>query len=194
MSIESHLAPVQAVLGDIEPEHIALLIPIVFVVAGAVVAGVVATVVNRRMRLDRESREQSRRELAAYVAEGSISTEDAIRLMEAGERRGRKGQASGNDAGPGQKRSRNSGVRFDINMGVEHEPAHGHGKVPFASVRPAPGPQAQGTVSEDSLCGTKEAWRAWARTVARKAHEAGDFAERVAATPTNNSAVGGRVS
>jgi hypothetical protein len=194
MSIESHLASVQAVLSDIDPEHIALLIPIVFLVAAAVLGGVIATVVNRRMRLDREAREQSRRELAAYVAEGSISTEDAIRLMEAGERRGRKGYASGNDAGPGQKRARNSGARFDVKMGVEHEPAHGHGGVPFASIRPAPGPQSQGTVAEDSFRGTKEAWRAWARTVARKAHEAGDFAERVASTPTNSQAAGGRAS
>lgn len=193
MSITSHLAPVQAMLADIDPEHIALLIPIVFVVAGAVVAGVVATVVNRRMRLDREAREESRRELAAYVAEGSISTDDAIRLMEAGERRGRKGQSSTLDAAQGPRRARNPGVRFDVKMGIEHEPAHGHGSVSFAAVRPAAGPQAQGTVAEDSLCGTKEAWRAWARTVARKAHEAGDFAERVAATP-NNPAAGGRAS
>ncbi|RMH24165.1 MAG: hypothetical protein D6692_13845 [Planctomycetota bacterium] len=59
------------------------LIPIVGIIAGCSVAGIaiifgcVQAIANRRQR------EQSRREIAAYVAEGSMSPDDAERILRA---------------------------------------------------------------------------------------------------------------
>lgn len=61
------------------------MIPIsIFVVGGVVVIVGILSDAVRRMLQTRE-REQSRREIAAYIAEGSMSPEDGVRLMAAGE-------------------------------------------------------------------------------------------------------------
>lgn len=66
-----------------EPFDFDLLIPIIAIVGGlliaaiAIIAGVMHSVTQRRQF------EQSRREIAAYVAEGSIKPEDAQKLLEA---------------------------------------------------------------------------------------------------------------
>jgi hypothetical protein len=54
---------------------VALLIPIIAIIMGSIEK------TNKT-----KAREESRREIAAYVAEGSISPDEAIRLMEAGEK------------------------------------------------------------------------------------------------------------
>lgn len=56
-----------------------LLVAIISIIASAVRA----TIASRE-------REQTRRELAAYVAEGSITPEDAEKILAAGDRPGRK--------------------------------------------------------------------------------------------------------
>lgn len=59
------------------------LIPIIGIIAGcsvaaiAIIFGCIQSVSNRRQR------EQSRREIAAYVAEGSMSPDDAERILRA---------------------------------------------------------------------------------------------------------------
>jgi D-arabinose 1-dehydrogenase-like Zn-dependent alcohol dehydrogenase len=54
-------------------------------IVGGVTLAMVSTVMAMiRSILVARAREQSRREIAAYVAEGSISAEDAARLLEAG--------------------------------------------------------------------------------------------------------------
>ena len=61
----------------------ALLIPLAAIVGGlfvgviAIVAGTLTAISSRRQR------EESRREIAAYVAEGSMSPEDAERILKA---------------------------------------------------------------------------------------------------------------
>lgn len=54
-------------------------------IGGGIMVAITAIISNavRRTAQSRE-REQSRRELAAYVAEGSITAEDARKLLEAG--------------------------------------------------------------------------------------------------------------
>jgi len=67
------LVPLVSVAG-------AFAIPIVVIVFGAVRSMVVAA-----------ARERSRREIAAYIAEGAMSPEEGERLMAAGEPKRRKG-------------------------------------------------------------------------------------------------------
>lgn len=69
-------APVEIVLG--------LGLPIVFLVAATIITVVSVVSVNGRKRREREAIEESRRELAAYVAEGSMTPADAERLLNAG--------------------------------------------------------------------------------------------------------------
>lgn len=59
-------------------------VPVVAVIAcsGLCLVGMISSAM-RRSRTEREL-EESRRELAAYVAEGSISPEDAAKLLNAG--------------------------------------------------------------------------------------------------------------
>jgi hypothetical protein len=69
------------------------LIPLVAVAGGFAVAifGIVSGTVKYTVRT--KQREESRREIAAYVAEGSITPEDAQRLLEAGVPNWKKGRA-----------------------------------------------------------------------------------------------------
>ncbi len=71
--------PFPIVLADID-ERVAILI------AAAIVACVLIFVVHsvREVRQTRET-EQTKREIAAYVAEGSITPDDAVKLLQAGE-------------------------------------------------------------------------------------------------------------
>lgn len=60
------------------------LIPII-AIAGGLSIGLVAIVIGAiKSILQTKAHEESRREIAAYVAEGSISPEDGAKLIEAG--------------------------------------------------------------------------------------------------------------
>lgn len=63
------------------------LIPIIAIVGGFLIAiiGMISNTVRQNARV--REREQSRREVAAYVAEGSMSAEDAERILKAGVKR-----------------------------------------------------------------------------------------------------------
>ena len=63
---------------DVNPEKILIFGGAFGVAALAIVCGTISTVSRNRQR------EQSRREIAAYVAEGSISPDDATKLIAAG--------------------------------------------------------------------------------------------------------------
>lgn len=75
MSIE------QAIAQAIQSED--FLIP--FMVGGFIVLLVLINVTGRTIRSN--SRERTRREIAAYIAEGSMTPEQGERLMKAGERK-----------------------------------------------------------------------------------------------------------
>lgn len=64
------------------------LIPVIAIVFGCTVAMVAIVAGSVRNARKRRHREESRREIAAYVAEGSMSVETAERLMAAGEKPG----------------------------------------------------------------------------------------------------------
>jgi hypothetical protein len=65
-------------------EEVALLIPIIAVGGGLLVGmvGIIAGTI-RSVSVSRH-REESRREIAAYIAEGSMSPDDGAKLMAAG--------------------------------------------------------------------------------------------------------------
>jgi hypothetical protein len=64
------------------PEEGVLIAVIIF--GGAFSVAIVAVITEAiRKTMQARAREQSRREIAAYVAEGSISPDDAVRLLEA---------------------------------------------------------------------------------------------------------------
>lgn len=65
-------------------EELAVLIPIISIIGGVAIAMTAIVNANNRRIAQTREREQSRRELAAYVAEGTISPEDAAKLLEAG--------------------------------------------------------------------------------------------------------------
>jgi hypothetical protein len=67
-----------------DSESLALAIPIIAVTGGLFVGMV--SIIAKAIRRTAESRhrEESRREIAAYVAEGSISPDDAYKLLSAG--------------------------------------------------------------------------------------------------------------
>lgn len=54
-------------------------------IPGSIVAITAILVETMRKAAHTRQREQSRREIAAYIAEGAMSPEDGIRLMAAGE-------------------------------------------------------------------------------------------------------------
>ncbi len=65
-----------------DPGQLGLFIPIVAIV-GAFVVAIVGTVSSSHQKIrERREIEQSRREIAAYVAEGSMSPDDARRILE----------------------------------------------------------------------------------------------------------------
>jgi hypothetical protein len=60
-------------------------VPWIVLFGGGMVAVIVSVIVDAvRKTLQTRAREESRREIAAYVAEGSISADDAARLLAAG--------------------------------------------------------------------------------------------------------------
>jgi len=60
-----------------------LLIPII-AIGGSFIAGVIAIIFGTIMKISTHSEhEKSRREIAAYVAEGSMSPEDGAKLLSA---------------------------------------------------------------------------------------------------------------
>lgn len=68
--------PVEIVLG--------LGIPLIAIVGATIITVVSVVSVNGRKRREREAIEESRREIAAYVAEGSMTPAEAERLLNAG--------------------------------------------------------------------------------------------------------------
>ena len=68
-------------------ESLALMIPIVAIGCTflMLIIGIISTSV--RKSVETRAREESRREIAAYVAEGSISPDDAAKLLEAGKKK-----------------------------------------------------------------------------------------------------------
>ncbi len=73
--------------GGPTAQQLALFIPIVAVLGAFVVAIVGVVAGSARRMVETRAREESRREIAAYVAEGSITPEDAARLLEAGKKK-----------------------------------------------------------------------------------------------------------
>jgi DNA gyrase inhibitor GyrI len=64
------------------PDEAVIVVAIIF--GGAFAVAIVAIVADTiRKTAQTRAREESRREIAAYVSEGTISPEDAVRLMEA---------------------------------------------------------------------------------------------------------------
>lgn len=61
-----------------------LIIPVLAIVCGTVIAVVAIAFTMLRTILVSRAREQSRRELAAYVAEGTLDPDKAAALLEAG--------------------------------------------------------------------------------------------------------------
>jgi hypothetical protein len=71
------------VLGMSESEMRAV-IPLI-AIGGGLIVGVVAIVTSAVTKVAQtKAREESRREIAAYVAEGTISPDDATRMLNAG--------------------------------------------------------------------------------------------------------------
>ncbi len=64
------------------------IVPIVALSVGGLVALTAIVVTSLRWWLESKERERSRREIAAYVAEGSISPEEGERLIAAGRENG----------------------------------------------------------------------------------------------------------
>lgn len=60
------------------------LIPIIAIVAGSGVGSIAIIFGCMHNMAKRREREQSRREIAAYVAEGSMTPDDAERILNAG--------------------------------------------------------------------------------------------------------------
>ncbi len=73
-----------------EPQQLALMIPII-ALGGAFLCAIVGIIMGTvHSTVEARAQEESRREIAAYVAEGSISPEDAATLLSAGKKSQRK--------------------------------------------------------------------------------------------------------
>jgi hypothetical protein len=67
-----------------EPQQLALMIPII-ALGGAFLCAIVGIIMGTiHSTVEARAHEESRREIAAYVAEGSITPEDAAALLSAG--------------------------------------------------------------------------------------------------------------
>lgn len=62
-------------------QHIDELIPVIAIGGGLLVGGIAIVCSTLSSIMQTRAKEQSRREIAAYVAEGSMTPEDAQRLM-----------------------------------------------------------------------------------------------------------------
>jgi hypothetical protein len=69
-----------------------LLVPVLAIVCGSLIAIVAITSTMIRTILVSRAKEQSRRELAAYVAEGTLEADRAISLLDAGKPAWDKGE------------------------------------------------------------------------------------------------------
>jgi hypothetical protein len=72
-------------LAEIESRMVDAAVPVIAIAFGCLVAIIAVISVNARKIKERQHREESRREIAAYVAEGSMNIEQAEKLMAAGE-------------------------------------------------------------------------------------------------------------
>lgn len=81
-----HLHALNVLAMDDREAIIGMSIPIIAITGGLFVA--VISIISKSVSKVRitKAREESRREIAAYVAEGSITPDDAIRMMQAGEK------------------------------------------------------------------------------------------------------------
>ncbi|MEM1330982.1 MAG: hypothetical protein AAGG07_10505 [Planctomycetota bacterium] len=87
------------------PELVALAIPILFIIVAGLVAVTAIVSVSIRNTVQHAHTERTRRDLAAFVAEGSITPEDAERLLVATPAARRHGLASRTPGcGPGDRR------------------------------------------------------------------------------------------
>lgn len=59
-------------------------IPVISIIGGLLIGAIVVLGTFIRSTMIARAREQSRREIAAYVAEGSMTAEEGERLMDAG--------------------------------------------------------------------------------------------------------------
>ncbi len=71
---------------NIDAGMVAMLIPIVAITGGFVCAVVGIIMGTIRRTAETKAREESRREIAAYVAEGTISPDDAAKILSAGKK------------------------------------------------------------------------------------------------------------
>ena len=85
-------------MEDTPIEVVAMAIPILFMLIAGTIAVVCIIAVSIKGAVVSGQVEISRRELAAYVAEGSITPSDAERLLNAGAKHG-KGRACGTRRG-----------------------------------------------------------------------------------------------
>lgn len=70
-------------LGQIEASHMALAIPLI-AIGGGLLTGIIAIISgNIRKTMQTREREETKRELAAYVAEGTMTPETAERMLRA---------------------------------------------------------------------------------------------------------------
>ena len=65
-------------------QELGLMIPIIAISGGVLVAlvGIIAGTISKTLQT--RAREESRREIAAYVAEGTISPDEATKILNAG--------------------------------------------------------------------------------------------------------------
>jgi len=68
-------------INSIETSHLGMFVGVVLGLAFIIWMILAVVLDNRRKVTQTREREQSRREIAAYVAEGSISADDAAKLM-----------------------------------------------------------------------------------------------------------------
>lgn len=76
-----------------DSQSLALMIPIVAIGSTFLMLIVAIVAGAARKSIETKAREESRREIAAYVAEGSISPDDAARLLDAGQKPGNRTKA-----------------------------------------------------------------------------------------------------
>jgi hypothetical protein len=71
-------------MNGIDREILELAIPILAIGGGLIVAIIAIVVTSIQKVMMTRAREQTRREVAAYVAEGTISPDDAVRILSSG--------------------------------------------------------------------------------------------------------------
>lgn len=67
-----------------DPGFLGVMIPLIAVTGGLTIAVISIICKTIRRSVEVRHREESRREIAAYVAEGTMSPDDAYKLLEAG--------------------------------------------------------------------------------------------------------------